>query len=147
MEAPGLDLGGSGLDFRRFWTSQTMPEGFSWVANALPPTCPASLGRLRAKSDRDVAKSQDVCLECLCFRVLAAMGEVLTEWGGRRCPPPGGFQWNWSQVGHFGIQRLLGSWQFAETVPSRRTPASGWAFPGLARFRPHFSSYNIRYYR
>ena len=94
MEAPGLDLGGSGLDFRRFWTSQTMPEGFSWVANALPPTCPASLGRSRAKSDRDVAKSQDVCLECLCFRVLAAMGEVLTEWGGRRCPPPGGFQWN-----------------------------------------------------
>ena len=92
MEAPGLDLGGSGLDFRRFWTSQTMPEGFSWVANALPPTCPASLGRSRAKSDRDVAKSQDVCLECLCFRVLAAMGEVLTEWGGRRCPPPGGFQ-------------------------------------------------------
>ena len=69
-----------------------MPEGFSWVANALPPTCPASLGRSRAKSDRDVAKSQDVCLECLCFRVLAAMGEVLTEWGGRRCPPPGGFQ-------------------------------------------------------
>ena len=92
MAAPGLDLGGSGLDFRRFWTSQTMPEGFSWVANALPPTCPASLGRSRAKSDRDVAKSQDVCLECLCFRVLAAMGEVLTEWGGRRCPPPGGFQ-------------------------------------------------------
>ena len=94
MEAPGLDLGGSGLDFRRFWTSQTMPEGFSWVANALPPTCPASLGRSKAKSDRDVAKSQDVCLECLCSRVLAAMGEVLTEWGGRRCPPPGGFQLN-----------------------------------------------------
>ena len=68
------------------------------------------------------------------------MGEVLTEWGGRRCPPPGGFQWNWSQVGRFGIQRLLGSWQFAEIVPSCRTPASGWAFPGLARFRPHFSS-------
>ena len=54
--------------------------------------------------------------------------------------PPGGFQWNCSQVGRFGIQRLLGSWQFAETVPSHRTPASGWAFPGLARFRPHFSS-------
>ena len=69
-----------------------MPDSFSWVANALPPTCPASLGRSKAKSDRDVAKSQDVCLECLCFRVLAAMGEVLTEWGGRRCPPPGGFQ-------------------------------------------------------
>ena len=63
--------------------------------------------------------------------------------GGRRCSLPGGFQWNWSQVGRFGIQRLLGSWQFAETVPSHRTPASGWAFPGLARFRPHFSSFEI----
>ena len=71
-----------------------MPEGFSWVANALPPTCPASLGRSRAKSDRDVAKSQDVCLECLCFRVLAAMGEVLTEWVAGGVPPPGGFQFN-----------------------------------------------------
>ena len=60
--------------------------------------------------------------------------------GGRRCSLPGRFQWNWSQVGRFGIQRLLGSWQFAETVPSHRTPASGWSFPGLARFRPHFSS-------
>ena len=69
-----------------------MPEGFSWVANALPPTCPASLGRSRAKSDRDVAKSQDVCLECLCFRVLAAMGEVLTEWVAGDVPPPGDFQ-------------------------------------------------------
>ena len=27
MEAPGLDFGGSGLDFPRFWTSKTMPEG------------------------------------------------------------------------------------------------------------------------
>ena len=58
----------------------------------MPPTCPASLGRSRAKSGRDLAEPRDVCLECLCFRVLAAMGEVLTEWGGRRCPPPGGFQ-------------------------------------------------------
>ena len=91
LEPPGLDLGGSGLDFRRFWTSQTMPEGFSWVANALPPTCPATLGRSRAKSDRDVAKSQDVCLECLCFRVLAAMGEVLKEWVAG-APPRGGFK-------------------------------------------------------
>ena len=68
-----------------------MPEGFSWVANALPPTCPATLGRSRAKSDRDVAKSQDVCLECLCFRVLAAMGEVLTEWVAGGVPPLGAF--------------------------------------------------------
>ena len=88
----GLDFGGSWPDFPRFGTSQTMPEGFSWVANALPPTCPASLGRSRAKSGQDLAEPRDVCLECLCFRVLAAMGEVLTEWGGRRCPPPGGFQ-------------------------------------------------------
>ena len=57
----------------------------------MPPTCPASLGHSRAKSGRDLAEPQDVCLECLCFRVLAAMGEVLTEWGGRRCPPPGVF--------------------------------------------------------
>ena len=34
---------------------------------------------------------QDVCLECLCFRVLAAMGEVLTEWVGGGVPPPGAF--------------------------------------------------------
>ena len=27
LEAPGLDFGGSGLDFPRFWTSKTMPEG------------------------------------------------------------------------------------------------------------------------
>ena len=60
--------------------------------------------------------------------------------GGQRCFLTGGFQWSWRQVRRFGIQRLLGSWQFAETVPSHRTPASGWAFPGLARFRPHFSS-------
>ena len=29
LEAPGLDFGGSGLDFSRFWTSQTMPGGLS----------------------------------------------------------------------------------------------------------------------
>ena len=29
LEVPGLDFGGSGLDFPRFWTSQTMPEGLS----------------------------------------------------------------------------------------------------------------------
>ena len=29
LEAPGLDFGGSGLDFPRFWTSQTMPENLS----------------------------------------------------------------------------------------------------------------------
>ena len=69
-----------------------MPEGFFWMAHTLPPTFPASLGHSQAKSGRDRAEPQDVCLECLCFRVLAAMGEVLTEWGGRRCPPPGGFQ-------------------------------------------------------
>ena len=57
----------------------------------MPPTCPASLGRSRAKSDRDVAKPQDVCLECLCFRVLAAMGEVLTEWVAGGVPPMGAF--------------------------------------------------------
>ena len=28
LEAPGLDFGASGLDFPRFWTSKTMPEGF-----------------------------------------------------------------------------------------------------------------------
>ena len=34
---------------------------------------------------------QDVCLECLCFRVLAAMGEVLTEWVAGGVPPLGAF--------------------------------------------------------
>ena len=29
LEAPGLDFGGSGLNFPRFWMSQTMPEGLS----------------------------------------------------------------------------------------------------------------------
>ena len=69
-----------------------MPEGLCWVANTLPPTCPASLGRSRAKSGRDLAEPQDFCLEGLCFRVLAAMGEVLTEWVAGGVPPPGGFQ-------------------------------------------------------
>ena len=55
----------------------------------MPPTCPTSLGRSRAKSGRDLAEPQDVCLECLCFRVLAAMGEVLTEWVGGGDPPQG----------------------------------------------------------
>ena len=64
-------------------------EGLSWVANTLPPTCPASLGHSRAKSDRDLAEPRDVCLECLCFRVLAAMGEVLTEWVAGGVPPWG----------------------------------------------------------
>ena len=91
LEAPGLDFGGSGLDFPRFWTSETMPEGFSLVANTLPPTCPASLGHSRAKSGRDLAEPQDVCLECLCFLVLAAMGEVLTEWVAGGVPPQGVF--------------------------------------------------------
>ena len=45
------------------------------MANTLPPTCPTSLGRSKAKSCRDLAEPQGVCLECLCFRVLAAMGE------------------------------------------------------------------------
>ncbi len=45
------------------------------MANTLPPTCPASLGRSKPKSGRDLAEPQDVCLECLCFRVLAVMGE------------------------------------------------------------------------
>ena len=66
-----------------------MPEGFSLVANTLPPTCPASLGGSRLKNGRDVAEPQDVCLECLCFRVLAAMGEVLTEWVAGGVPPRG----------------------------------------------------------
>ena len=34
---------------------------------------------------------QDVCLECLCFRLLAAMGEVLTEWVAGGVPPRGAF--------------------------------------------------------
>ena len=46
-----------------------------WVANTLPPTCPVSLGRSQPKSGRDLAEPQDVCLECLCFRVMAAMGK------------------------------------------------------------------------
>ena len=68
-----------------------MPEGFSLVANTLPPTCPASLGRSRAKSGRDLAEPRDVCLECLCVLVLTAMGEVLTEWVAGSVPPPGAF--------------------------------------------------------
>ena len=67
--------------------SETMPEGLSLVANTLPPTCPASLGSSRPKSGRDLAEPQDVCLECLCFRVLASMGEVLTEWVAGGVPP------------------------------------------------------------
>ena len=61
------------------------------MANTLPPTCPASLGRSRAKSDRDRAEPQDVCLDGLRFRVLAAMGEVLTEWVAGGVPPLGAF--------------------------------------------------------
>ena len=59
------------------------------MANTSPPTCPASLGRSRARSGRDLAEPQDICLECLCFRVLAAMGEVLTEWVAGGVPPRG----------------------------------------------------------
>ena len=38
LEAPGLVFGGSGLDFPRVWTSDTMPEAFSLMAHTLPPT-------------------------------------------------------------------------------------------------------------
>ena len=48
--------------------------------------------QMLAKSGRDVAEPQDVCHELLCFRVLAAMGEVLTEWVAGGVPPPGGLQ-------------------------------------------------------
>ena len=92
LEGPGLDFGGSGLEFHRFGTSQTMPEGLFWVANTSPLTRPASLGRSQPKSGRDLAEPQDVCLECLCFRVLAAMGENPTEWAAGGVPPPRGFQ-------------------------------------------------------
>ena len=57
----------------------------------MPPTCPASWGRSWAKSGRDLAKPRDVCLECLCFRVLATMGEVLTEWVASGVPALGAF--------------------------------------------------------
>ena len=57
----------------------------------MPPTCPASLGRSKAKSGRDLAEPRDVCLEFLCFRVLATMGEVLTEWVAGGVPPLGAF--------------------------------------------------------
>ena len=68
-----------------------MPEAFFWVANTLPPTCPASLERSHPKNGRDLAEPQDVCLECLCFRVLTAMGEVLTKWVAGGVPPLGAF--------------------------------------------------------
>ena len=101
MEPPNLDFVGSGLDFPGFWTSETMPEGFSLVANTLPPTCLTSLGHSRAKSGRDLAEPQGVCLECRCFRVMAAMGEnprsgraaVSPPWGLSIRRPPKVCQW------------------------------------------------------
>ena len=67
---------------------------YHWVVRAKNGRDLAEL----AKSGRDVAAPQDVCHELLCFRVLAAMGEVLTEWVAGGLPPPllGGLQWNWN---------------------------------------------------
>ena len=108
MSLKNAVLEGSKLDFggpeSRFWRVRARFSKILdiaddarrpvWVANTLPPTCPASVGRSRAKSGRDLAEPQDFCLECLCFRVLAAMGEVLTEWVAGGVPPPGGLSMN-----------------------------------------------------
>lgn len=61
------------------------------MANTLPPTCPTSLGHSKAKNGRDRAQPQDVCLECLCFRVLAAMGENPRSGWPAVSPPRGAF--------------------------------------------------------
>ena len=104
MEGSGLDFGAPRLDFGEFWDNffeilefvagelQELISNLKLkLANTLPPTCPASLGRSRPKSGRDLAEPQDVCLECLCFRVLAAMREVLTEWVAGGVLPLGAF--------------------------------------------------------
>ena len=68
-----------------------MPEGLVHVAIAFASAAmEAKLNfQMLAKSGRDVAEPQDVCHELLCFRVLAAMGEVLTEWVSGGVPPRG----------------------------------------------------------
>ena len=98
LEASGLDFGSPRARFwrvrARFFEVLDIANNAwraFWVANTLPPTCPASLGRSRARSGRDLAEPQDICLECLCFRVLAAMGEMLTEWVAGGVPALGAF--------------------------------------------------------
>ena len=115
LEAPGLHFGGSGLDFRRFWTSQTMPVGFSgW--RTLCHRLVLHHGGVRCRKVAEILSSHRMSASNSCASMSWQRWARIHGVGGRRCPPPGGLQWNriWESLGlHLrevgdGLGHLLG---------------------------------------
>ena len=92
-EAPGLDFGGSGLDFPRFWPSQAMPEGISgW--QTLRHRRVLHHWEIRGREVAEILPSHTASASNACASASWQRWARIHEVGGRRCPPPGGFQWN-----------------------------------------------------
>ena len=83
LEAPRPHLGGFWNDFFEIF-GQNAKKVIGGFLKTFPPI---------AKNAKNLPK-QDLDHKC----AKSGWAAVL--------PPPGGFQWNWGQVGHFGVQKF-----------------------------------------
>ena len=96
-------LEGLGSIFRGFGRLKRCLKGFPWWQ----PLCHRQASRSRPRSVRDLAEPPGRLPRMPVLPCPGSDGRGAHGVGGRWCPPPGGFQWNWSQVEHFGLQAVF----------------------------------------
>jgi len=93
LEAPGLDFGGSGLDFPRFGMLQTMPEYLSgW--QTLCHRLVLHHWTIRGRKVAEILPSHRTSASNACASVSWQRWARCSRSGWPAASPPGGLQWN-----------------------------------------------------
>ena len=105
LEAPGLDFPGAGGHFFEIFACFGA-RGLEAVSPEIPPAIPPENLASSHQEWPRIAQCQERQKRQELPRVKILSPERPEQKVGTGAPPPGGIQWNWSQVSDFGLPKF-----------------------------------------